>query len=322
MIALLEIRAAGGLVVSMGAAATKNVRRPGRGTPVAVTRSAIPSEQTRDAIAEAPDCRASLPCPRPARSQGYPAPRIAPRWRGTDSGGSAPLRFRGTPPRESLRDGGGRTVGVRHLRVSGVPRPADHSAVAGDGQWGLVATPKSSFVSVTAARLPCASIEVEHLAQPRFFLLVRSVVAVPAMRAVSAAGCRRWTTMIIIVIVVVTTALPRRAAALQNLVEFAAIEPHAPATRAVVDLDAAAIGDLQLGCATRTFHINDPISRSRDQLAAAPRAKTRRTAVLRSATLTTCRSHLRRLTAPDARRGWRVRGNTSPTPQPHTSVQS
>src|SRR3546814_18796591 len=87
--------------------------------------------------------------------------------------------------------------------------------------------------------------EIEEFAEEGFFLLAVGLVTVLGMRfaVVPPRGCRRG-----------RRGCRRGAAAIDDLVELAAIEPHAAAARAVVDLDAAALGPDQGHVVQRTFH--------------------------------------------------------------------
>src|SRR3546814_2724424 len=87
--------------------------------------------------------------------------------------------------------------------------------------------------------------EIEEFAEEGFRLLAVGLVTVLGMRfaVVLPRGCRRG-----------RRGCRRGAAAIDDLVELAAIEPHAAAARAVVDLDAAALGHDQGLVVHRTFH--------------------------------------------------------------------
>jgi len=73
-----------------------------------------------------------------------------------------------------------------------------------------------------------------------------------------AAGAAAMAVALVAPITATTTILPPRAlrleAALDNLVELAAIKPNAPAIGTIVNLDLLALGHYQGDCAYRTFH--------------------------------------------------------------------
>src|SRR3546814_20811459 len=92
--------------------------------------------------------------------------------------------------------------------------------------------------------------EIEEFAEEGFLLLAVGLVTVLGMRfeVVLPRGCRRG-----------RRGCRRGAAAIDELVELAAIEPHAPADRARVELDAAPLGQDQGLVVPRTFHGRSPL---------------------------------------------------------------
>src|SRR5690606_32886890 len=95
------------------------------------------------------------------------------------------------------------------------------------------------------------SVEVEYLPEEGLSLLVRPPVmpglfAIPGLLAI-AGWFRR-------------PGLPRiLGRAVDDLVEFTAIEPDAPALRAIVDLDPLPVGHDQINIVYRAFHRSDPL---------------------------------------------------------------
>ena len=149
----------------------------------------------------------------------------------------------------------GLAVGMDHFRA----KPITIEGVEGVlRRWvGLRST--TTGAACPAAQAPRSVAELEHLGEEVLPLLVRAPVAAGVVGV--RAAPREVTAAVVVTVVIVV--VPARGAELtvgsvEDLVELATVEPHAPALGAVVHLDAAALAHLEGLVVDRAVHGTQP----------------------------------------------------------------
>ena len=91
------------------------------------------------------------------------------------------------------------------------------------------------------------TLEIEQVVEHRLFLMALVRVIAILIRAVRIPAA-------VIIIVITSLAFGRLVGALDDLVQFAAIKPDAPALRTIIDFNALAVGNDQDDITLWTFH--------------------------------------------------------------------
>lgn len=91
------------------------------------------------------------------------------------------------------------------------------------------------------------TLEIEQVVEHRLFLMALVRVIAILIRAVRIPAA-------VIIIVITSLAFGRLVGAVDDLIQFAAVEPDAPALRTIIDFNALAVGNYQDDITLWTFH--------------------------------------------------------------------